>query len=141
MWCAGRNTCGRPVICGAALSKRRTGSETSRLQRTRATISTRAFSSPANRCRRCKAKPVQGEAEQGLAFVKNARFGLVVDAITTQLALIRMLRGLTPKFGCFDDGQFNEVRIEHHLSSTPALAMVACWYWIRKLQARYIAGD
>jgi hypothetical protein len=27
------------------------------------------------------------------------------------------------------------------LSSNPALAIAACWYWIRKLQARYIAGD
>ena len=84
---------------------------------------------------------VQVEAERSLAFAEKARFGLVVDCITTQLWLIRMLRGLTPKFGCFDDGQFNELRIEYHLSSTPALAMVACWYWIRKLQARYIAGD
>ena len=55
---------------------------------------------------------VQGEAEHGLAFAEKARFGLVIDIITTQLALIRMLRGLTPKFGCFDDGQFNELRIE-----------------------------
>ncbi|MGF6301395.1 PAS domain S-box-containing protein [Paraburkholderia sp. WC7.3d] len=84
---------------------------------------------------------VQAEAEHGLAFVEKARFGLVIDFITTQLALIRMLRGLTPKFGCFDDGQFNEHRIEYHLSSNPVLAMAACWYWIRKLQARYIAGD
>ena len=52
-----------------------------------------------------------------------------------------MLRGLTPKFGCFDDWQFNELRTEYHLSSNPALAMAACWYWTRKLQARYIAGD
>jgi predicted ATPase len=52
---------------------------------------------------------VQGEAERGLAFVEKARFGLVIDIITTQLALIRMLRGSTLKFGCFDDGQFNEL--------------------------------
>jgi PAS domain S-box-containing protein len=84
---------------------------------------------------------VQGEAEHGLAFAEKARFGLVIDIITTQLALIRMLRGLTPKFGCFDDGQFNELRIEDHLSSNPALAIAACWYWIRKMQARFIAGD
>jgi PAS domain S-box-containing protein len=84
---------------------------------------------------------VEGEAEHGLAFAEKARFGLVIDCINTQLALIRMLRGLTPKFGCFDDGQFNEPRIEYHLSSNPALAMAACWYWIRKLQARYISGD
>jgi len=29
------------------------------------------------------------------------RFGLVIDAITTQLGLIRTLRGLTPTFGSF----------------------------------------
>jgi PAS domain S-box-containing protein len=84
---------------------------------------------------------VQGEAERGLAFVEKARFGLVIDIITTQLALIRMLRGSTLKFGCFDDGQFNELQMESHLSSNPALAIAKCWYWIRKLQARYVAGD
>jgi signal transduction histidine kinase len=84
---------------------------------------------------------VQGEAEHGLAYARKARFGLVIDVITTQLAMIRMLRGLTLKFGYFDDGQFNELRIEDHLSSNPALALAACWYWIRKLQALYLAGD
>ncbi|MFM0187995.1 AAA family ATPase [Paraburkholderia nemoris] len=84
---------------------------------------------------------VEREAEQGLAFSGKARFGLVIDNITSQLALIRMLRGLTLNFGCFDDGRFSELRIEHHLSSNPALATAACWYWIRKLQGRYIAGD
>ena len=84
---------------------------------------------------------VQGEAEHGLAYAKKARFGLVTDIIAVQLALIRMLRGLTLKFGCFDDGQFNELQMEYHLSSNPALAIATCWYWIRKLQARYVAGD
>ena len=84
---------------------------------------------------------VQGEAEQGLAFAEKARFGLVIDFIATQLALIRMLRGLTPTFGCLDHGQFNELHIEHLLSGNPVLPIAACWYWIRKLQARYIAGD
>jgi PAS domain S-box-containing protein len=84
---------------------------------------------------------VQGEAERGLAFVEKARFGLVIDIITTQLALIRMLRGFTLKFGCFDDGQFHEPHMESLLSGNPALAIATCWYWIRKLQARYLAGD
>ena len=48
---------------------------------------------------------VQAEAERGLAFAETARFGLIVDIVTSQLALIRMLRGSTLKFGCFDDGQ------------------------------------
>jgi GAF domain-containing protein len=84
---------------------------------------------------------VQGEAERGLAFVEKARFGLVIDIITTQLALIRMLRGFTLKCGCFDDGQFHELHMESRLSGNPALAIATCWYWIRKLQARYLAGD
>ena len=46
---------------------------------------------------------VQREAENGLEFAQKARFGLVIDIITAQLGLIRTLRGLTPKFGSFDD--------------------------------------
>ncbi|MGO4330989.1 AAA family ATPase [Cupriavidus sp. 2TAF22] len=84
---------------------------------------------------------VQREAEQGLAYAKKVRFGLVIDFITTQLALIRMLRGLTPRFGCFDDGQFAELDTEAHLASCPDLALAECWYWIRKLQSYYLAGD
>ena len=84
---------------------------------------------------------VQREAESGLEFAKKARFGLVIDLITVQLALIRTLRGSTEKFGSFDDGNFEESRFECHLSSDPALAQPECFYWIRKLQARFLAGD
>jgi PAS domain S-box-containing protein len=81
------------------------------------------------------------EAERGLAFAQKARFGFVVDCIATQLGLIRTLRGLTPTFGSFDDEQFDEARIERRFSENPDLAFVECWYWIRKLQARFFAGD
>jgi PAS domain S-box-containing protein len=81
------------------------------------------------------------EAEHGLAFAQKAQFGTVIDAITAQLGLIRTLRGLTPIFGCFDDEQFDERRIERRFSENPDLAFVECWYWIRKLQARFFAGD
>jgi predicted ATPase/signal transduction histidine kinase len=84
---------------------------------------------------------VQPEAERGLAYTEKVRMAQVSDFITAQLALIRMLRGLTPTFGCLDDEQFNERRTEAHLSSNPALPIGACWYWVRKLQARYLAGD
>ena len=83
----------------------------------------------------------QREAEQGLDFAQKARFGLVIDIITTQLGLIRMLRGLTPTFGSFDYEQFDERRFESHLASQPDLALPECWHWIRKLQARVLAGD
>jgi PAS domain S-box-containing protein len=81
------------------------------------------------------------EAEHGLAFAQKMRFGLVIDSVSTQHALIRMLRGLTPTFGCLDDAQFDERRIERRFSENPDLALVECWYWIRKLQARFFAGD
>jgi GAF domain-containing protein len=84
---------------------------------------------------------VQRETEHGLEFVHKMRFGLVIDRISAQLGLIRTLRGLTHKFGSFDDGQFDELRFESHLSGNPAMALPECWYWIRKLQARFFAGD
>src|SRR6266699_458517 len=83
----------------------------------------------------------QGEAEQGLEFAHKARFGLVIAIITAQLQLIRTLRGLTPAFGCFDEEQFDERRFEHDVASQADLALAECWYWIRKLQARVLAGD
>ena len=84
---------------------------------------------------------VQREAESGLEFATNIRFGLVIDCITAQLGLIRTLRGLTPKFGEFHDERFDELQFESHLASDHVLALPECWYWIRKLQARYLAGD
>jgi predicted ATPase/GAF domain-containing protein/two-component sensor histidine kinase len=83
----------------------------------------------------------QDEADRGLAFARKIGFGLVVDNIATQLALIRTLRGATAVFGCFNGAEFDEVEIEHRLSNDPGLAFSACWYWIRKLQARFFAGD
>jgi PAS domain S-box-containing protein len=83
----------------------------------------------------------QSEAEHGLEFAHKARFGLVIAIITAQLQLIRTLRGLTPAFGRFDEEQFDERRFEHDLASKADLALAECWYWIRKLQARVLAGD
>ncbi|MER8967238.1 AAA family ATPase [Mesorhizobium sp. M0808] len=83
----------------------------------------------------------QKEAEIGLEFAVRVRFGLIVGWITGQLRLIRMLRGLTDTFGSFDEAGFNELAFEGDLARNPALALPECWYWIRKLQARYLSGD
>jgi predicted ATPase/signal transduction histidine kinase len=83
----------------------------------------------------------QEVAERGLAYARKIRFGLVVDNIATQLALIRTLRGSTATFGCFDGTEFDETQMEQRFSSDPGLSFTACWYWIRKLQARFFAGD
>jgi PAS domain S-box-containing protein len=84
---------------------------------------------------------VEREAENGLEFARKVRFGLASDCITGQLRLIRMLRGLTPDFTSFNDADFDEGRFERHLESNPQLAIGACWYWIRKLQACVYASD
>src|SRR6202049_4932348 len=61
--------------------------------------------------------------------------------MTTNLVLIRTLRGLTPQFGYLDDVHVNELRMQPHLSGKPLLEIAASWHWIRKIQARYLAGD
>jgi len=84
---------------------------------------------------------VQREAETGLEFTTNVQFGFVIDAIVPQVGLIRTLRGKTAKFGTFNDEGFDEGRFERHFAGDPVLEVPQCWYWIRKLQARFLAGD
>ena len=81
------------------------------------------------------------EARRALEFARNARFGLVADIVSGQLALIRTLRGRTPVFGSFDDSEFDEARFEKHLQRDERLAFAAYLYSVRKLQAHYYAGD
>ena len=83
----------------------------------------------------------QVEVEHGLAFARNMRFGFAIDSIAGQLGLIRTLRGLTPIFGRFDDGQFDELLLESRFCRNRDLALAAGSYWTRKLQARFFAGD
>jgi len=77
----------------------------------------------------------QSQAEDGIEFARKSRFAHQIDVQATQLGLVRTLRGLTYEFGCFDDGQYSESLVEQHFTPHPAV------YWIRKLQARFFAGD
>jgi PAS domain S-box-containing protein len=45
------------------------------------------------------------------------------------------------KFGSLDDQHFDEQRLERHLAGSPELAPAESAYWVRKLQARFMAGD
>ena len=83
----------------------------------------------------------QSEVEEGLRFVKKAGFGLVAENCGAQLGLIRTLRGLTSTFGYFDAQDYNEADTERRLANNPALALAEFFYWTRKLQARFFAGD
>jgi predicted ATPase/two-component sensor histidine kinase len=83
---------------------------------------------------------VEKEAERRLQIVRAAKFGLIVDIITAQLGLIRTLRASTtdPADG---HAPFSDDALERRLEGDPSLAIATCWYWIRKQQARYLAGD
>ena len=81
------------------------------------------------------------EAENGLEFARKAKFGYIVDIIIGQLRFIRALMGLTASLSSFSDPEFDESRFEQHLKANPHPVFATCWYWIRKLQARFHACD
>ncbi|TDW37004.1 PAS domain S-box-containing protein [Rhizobium azibense] len=84
---------------------------------------------------------VQRQAEIGLTFARKVRFQFVIDLASAQLGLVRTLRGLTRKFGSFDDDGFDETEIERRFSDDPNLILAETCYFVRKLQARFFAGD
>jgi PAS domain S-box-containing protein len=83
----------------------------------------------------------QGQAEDGLAFARKVGFRTLEGWILGQLGIIRSLRGLTNRLGTFDDAVFRESELEDDLAGKPALAIAECSYFIRKLQARFLAGE
>jgi PAS domain S-box-containing protein len=84
---------------------------------------------------------VQRDAEAALEFAKKANFQLAMELNIAQLRLIRSLRGLTRKFGTFDDDEFEESLGERYLNANPSLAHATISYWILKLQARFCSED
>jgi PAS domain S-box-containing protein len=84
---------------------------------------------------------VQTECENGLAFAKRVRFGLVIHLCGAQLGLIRTLRGATPALGRLDHDDYSEPEVERNLASNRNLVFAEFYYWTRKVQARVFAGD
>jgi predicted ATPase/signal transduction histidine kinase len=84
---------------------------------------------------------VKREAETGLEFARKAKFGYIVDIIIGQLRFIRSLLGLTASLSSFSDSEFDEIRFEQNLQANPHSVFARCWYWIRKLQAYFFAGE
>ena len=84
---------------------------------------------------------VQSECENGLAFAKRVRFGLVIHLCGAQLGLIRTLRGVTPTVGRLDHDDYSEPEVERDLANNPNLVFAEFYYWTRKVEARVFAGD
>ena len=81
---------------------------------------------------------VELEAKDALEIALS--FGPFLDRVSPPLALVRSLRGKNT-FGSLDDGQFTESSFEKRIKDCPNFALMECYYWIRKLQARFFAGD
>ena len=84
---------------------------------------------------------VERQVEIGLAFARKLQFHFVMDLVSAHRALVRTLRGQTRKFGSFDDGEFDELEVERQFSDNPDLVLRENCHWVRKLQARFFAGD
>jgi PAS domain S-box-containing protein len=81
------------------------------------------------------------ESERGLDFARKAKFRDVVDIIiVSQQRFILNMRGRTANFSTFSDARFDEDAFEAQLTNDRAASMV-CWYWILKVQARFMSGD
>jgi PAS domain S-box-containing protein len=80
------------------------------------------------------------ETERGLDFVRKARFRDVADIIVSQQRFILDMQGKTSAFSTFSGEGFDESAFEAQLNDDRMSTMV-CWYWILKLQARFISGD
>jgi PAS domain S-box-containing protein len=83
----------------------------------------------------------QKQAEHGLAFARKVGFATIESWILGQLGLIRSLRGLTIRLGSLDDAAFRESDFERELAGKPTLALPECTYYVRKMQARFLAGE
>ena len=80
------------------------------------------------------------EAQKGLEFVRKVKYRDVADVIVSQQRFILNLLGRTAAFSTFSDAEFDEEGFETQLTDDRMPNMV-CWYWILKLQARFLSGD
>jgi PAS domain S-box-containing protein len=84
---------------------------------------------------------VQRDAESALEFAHRLRFNQIIASVSPHLQFIRAVRGLTADVGSFEDLSFDEQAFEAELQVDPRLRSPACWYWVRRLQAFFYAGD
>ncbi|HET9376100.1 MAG TPA: ATP-binding protein [Chthoniobacterales bacterium] len=80
------------------------------------------------------------ESEKCLHFDRKVKFRDAADIIVSQQRFIQNMRGNTLSFSSLSDAQFDEEAFESQLTEDRMATMV-CWYWILKLEARFMSGD
>ena len=80
------------------------------------------------------------ETQRGLEFVRAARFVASQTVIDAQQRFIQYMRGLSGSFPSALESDADEAVFEAGVASEP-IPLVACWYWILKMQTRYHSGN
>src|SRR6202043_1934740 len=81
------------------------------------------------------------ESEVALGFAREAKYGDAARVVVSQQRFIATMQGRTATFSTFSDAQFDEATFEAQLTGDRMISMVCCFYWILKLQARFLSGD
>ncbi len=100
-------------------------------------VYTRAFAVSSLLMAGAPLQDVQRVAEAGVSYARGSRFPMAGEWIGVQLALVRGLRGDGVALGSLSSADVDEDRYERGLSDPPG----RFYFWVRKLQARYFAGD
>jgi PAS domain S-box-containing protein len=80
------------------------------------------------------------ESEKFMDFARQTGFRDGVDLIVSQQRFVAAMRGYTASLSTFSDAEFDESAFEAALTSDRMATMV-CWYWILKIEARFLSGD
>ncbi len=79
------------------------------------------------------------EAEQFADFARRLRFRQGAERLLMQQRFIAALGGRTANLSTFNDAGFDEASFEAQLADR--LPSMACWYWILKVEARFLSHD
>ena len=80
------------------------------------------------------------ESEKFMEFANKLGFRDGAALIKTQQRFVAAMRGKTASLSTFSDAEFDETTFEADLTPDRMPTMV-CWYWILKIEARYLSGD
>ena len=80
------------------------------------------------------------ESEELMDFAGKIGFRDATDMVVSQQRFIAAMRGRTASVSTFSDAAFDERAFEAGLTAD-RLPLMAAWYWILKIEARFLAGD
>jgi predicted ATPase/signal transduction histidine kinase/GAF domain-containing protein/ActR/RegA family two-component response regulator len=80
------------------------------------------------------------ESEKFMDFAGKIGFRDATDMVVSQQRLVAAMRGRTAGVSTFSDAAFDERAFEAELTAD-RLPLMAAWYWILKIEARFLSGD